>query len=471
MPTALKSRLARIARTTAKIALGLAAFVLILILAWFFVNSFDVPLSDQAKALLTPPPNPYPSNENIYLAMAGLEGAGERPIIDMGQERIEGYNQTLDSMLRNPDLSLEFNKKWESSKLQLNGKLEVGPQRTTSIWNDVKSHREDITTALVANQLLYERYLSLHSLHGYFETARPSYLAPFIFVAPQLRILFLSDIAIRLQTGTLRERREALNDIQQDLQMWKVVLQGDGTLLSKMVAVASLHGDLILMADLIADPSTDPSSLDDALDSIFFAFDPKDYRIGNAFVAELRVTAALYKSISFANEYAVSPAPSWWQRAWNAVQAHFFKANATENIGAAHAAQWATLGDSEPSQFYLNRERYREWLKNYGPHLSPASLYNPIGKILVALAGSQNDSYLLRVYDVAAYQRLVYLVFQLKRQHIATADVPAFLKAHPEWSTHPVDGKPFSWNAQLSELAVNTLSEHPKDQRFSVILR
>jgi hypothetical protein len=89
----------------------------------------------------------------------------------------------------------------------------------------------------------------------------------------------------------------------------------------------------------------------------------------------------------------------------------------------------------------------------------------------VALPGSQKDSYLLRAYDVAAYQRLVYLVFQLKRQHIATADVASFLKAHPEWSTHPVDDGTFRWNAQTAELAVNTLGPHPKDQRFSVTLR
>lgn len=467
----LRSQLAKFTRIAAKIAAGLLAFVLLLVLIWALINSFDTSISEQAKALLTPPPNPFRSSENLYLAMAGLESAGERSIIELGQRRIEAYNQALDSTLRNPELSLEFKKGWESTKLPFSGKFEVGPQRTTSIWTDVKSHRQDITTALVANQLLYERYLSLHSLHGYYETAQPSHLAPIVFVTPQLRILFLSDLAVRLQTGTLRERQEALSDIQLDLQMWKVVLQGDGTLLSKMLAAASLHADFILLADLITDPSTDPSSLGDALDSILLSLDPKDYRIGNAFAAEFRGTAALYKSISFTNEYAISPAPSWWQRAWNTVQSHFFKSNATENMAAAHAAQWVALGDSEPSQFYSSRERYREWLKNNGPHLTPASLYNPIGKILVALGGSQNDSYLLRVYDVAAYQRLVYLAFQLRRQHIATPDIAAFLQAHPEWSTHPVDGKLFRWNPETAELTVNTLGEDTRGRRFSVTLR
>jgi hypothetical protein len=149
----------------------------------------------------------------------------------------------------------------------------------------------------------------------------------------------------------------------------------------------------------------------------------------------------------------------------------FVKLNATENMNAAHAAQWAALADSEPSHFYANRDVTHDWLKKNGPHLSLGSLYNPIGKILAALAIPQYDTYPLRVFDIAAYQRLVFLILHIKRLHIASPDVAAFLKAHPEWSTHPVDGKPFRWNAQLSELAVNTLGENPNQPRFGVILR
>jgi hypothetical protein len=466
-----KTLLTKVARITAKIAAGLISFVLLIVVAGFVLNSFDVPLSEQAKALLTPPPNPYPSDDNIYLAMAGLEGSGERPIIEMGQERIETYNQALDSMLLNPDAALRLNSKWDAAKLAFNGNMVLGPQRTTSIWTDVKSHRQDIAALLGSNQQLYQRYVSLHHLHGYYETARPSYSGPWIFAPQELRILFLSDVANRIQTGSFQQQHEALDDLRQDLQLWQTVLKGNGTLLSKMLAAAYVHGDLILLADFIEDPASDLAPLDDVPGPLALPFDPNDYRIGNAFAAEFRGAAALYKTITAPNELTGSMASSSWRnRIWNAFQAHFFKLNATENMSAAHAAQWAALANSEPSQFYRNRDVTRDWLKNNEPHLSLGSLYNPVGKILVAMAIPQYDTYPLRVFDIAAYQRLVYLVFQLKRQHIATSDVPAFLKAHTEWSTHPVDGKPFGWNAQQSELAVNTLGEHSKEQRFSVIL-
>ena len=289
--------------------------------------------------------------------------------------------------------------------------------------------------------------------------------------APQpVRALFLCDVANRIQTGTRQQQREALTDLEGDLQTWRTVLKGDGTLIGKMLAAAYLHGDLILLADLIEDATSDLGSLEGVLGPILVPFDPKDYRIGKAFPAEFRGTATLYKTLTVADTAAGSPSSSWRDRTWNAIQLHFFKLNATENMSAAHAAQWAALADSEPSEFYRNRDVTRDWLKNHEPHLSLGSLYNPIGKILVAFAIPQFDSYPLRVYDVAAYQRLVYLLFQVKYQHIATADVAAFLLAHPEWSTYPVDGKPFRWNPETSELAVNTLGEHPTGQRFSVRL-
>jgi hypothetical protein len=290
-----------------------------------------------------------------------------------------------------------------------------------------------------------------------------------VIIPPQsLRTLFLADVANRIQTGTPQEQREALNDLQQDLQLWRTVLKGNGTLISKMLSVAFLHTDMILLADFITDLYTDLKSLADVLEPMALPFDLGDYRIGNAFIAEFRVTAAVYETITVPNEFSME-ASNWWSRMGNALQAHFFKLNATENMAAAIAGQRVELGNSDPAQFNLNQDAYREWLDRNERQLSPAFLYNPIGKILVKLAENPNDGYYLRAYDVAAYQRLVYLLFQLKLQHIATADLPAFLKAHPDWSTHPVDGKPFRWNPETGELAVNTLGEQAQGRRFSLM--
>jgi hypothetical protein len=465
------SRLARIARLTAKIVASLVAVLVLVAVVLFIANSFDVPLSEKAKALLTPPPNPYPPDENIYLAMAGMEGPSDRPIVELGQERIDAYNKALDSAGLDPDRILSLDDHWGAGRLKSHGKLELGAPRSSSIWTNTKTHREEIAAMLAANQQLYQRYLSLHYFRGYYETARPSYMAPLVFPSPQIRTVFLSDVANRIQTATPQQQREALQDLQQDLQLWRNVLKGDGTLISKMLSVAFLHGDMILLADLVTDPSFDLQPLEDFLDPMFLPFDPKDFAIGNAFAAEFRSAAPIYKTIASANEMPYNANLDWWPRLSNAFQAHFFQLNATENANAAIAARWVAVGDSQPSEFQQARQAQRQWLDKEAPHLSPNFVYNPVGKILISLADVRYEDYFLRAYDVAAYQRLVYLAFQIKRQHIATTNVASFVKVHPDWSTHPVDGRPFLWTPETSELAVNTLGPNPKEQRFGVILR
>jgi hypothetical protein len=89
--------------------------------------------------------SPYAADENIYLALAGLEGAGERPLIEIGQERMEAYDRALDSIRLNPASALELNRQWDAAKLKVQGKVEeLGHPRTSSIWMTTKTHRLDI---------------------------------------------------------------------------------------------------------------------------------------------------------------------------------------------------------------------------------------------------------------------------------------------------------------------------------------
>ena len=454
--------------------MGLVAFVLLIVFVCFVINSFDTPLNTETKALLASPPNPYRTDDNIYLAMAGFEGPSEKSVIESGQARIAAYNKALDSMPMDPDLEAASINKADSNKLVFSGNLTLGPPLTSSIWTDAKSHRSEVATLLASNQELYRRYLSLHRLHGYYETARPSYLMPLVYVPQPVRVLFLANVASRTQTGTLQQQREALNDLGQDLRMWQAILKGNGTLISKMVAAASLHADFLLLADMITDPNSDLALLDDDRRFLISPFDLSDWKIGSAFGAEFRATAFLYNTISLANSpIAGSTARPYSSRgrAWNAFQVHFFKLNATENLSAAQAIQLGILADSDPAHFYRARDAYRLWFEQNEVHLSPPVFYNPIGKILVRIAAPTYDAYPMRVFDVAAFQRLGYLAYQLRQRHIATPDVAAFLREHPEWATHPVDGKAFRWNAETGELAVNTVGKHPEGRRFGVTLR
>jgi hypothetical protein len=94
--------------------------------------------------------------------------------------------------------------------------------------------------------------------------------------------------------------------------------------------------------------------------------------------------------------------------------------------------------------------------------------YNPLGKLLAAVLTQPYRYYPPRAWDEQALQRLVRLGYEIRQHRVAPAELATFLRAHPQWSTHPADGRPFLWDAVTGELRVQTLSQHPPGWRFSI---
>jgi hypothetical protein len=465
--------IATAARLGGKIVAWLGASILALILLWLGINLVDENLTPLAESLLTAPANPYESSDNLYVGMAGFEAPSQQSMIVVGEARIEAYDRALDAMILDPDKALAFYETPEAGKLAFVGDATSWEPLSSSIWSEAKSHRSDIAKLLASNGELYGRYLALHRMHGYYETARPSYTMPIVYVPKTIRALFLADVANRIQTGTPQQKREALTDLARDVQMWKAELAGTGALVSKMLAAAALQADELLLGDLVTDPTVDLTLLDDDLQAAITPFEIADWKIGNVFAAEMRASAPMMSAIALANSPTIgsSARPShWWQRAWNVVESKFFKLNATENLDAQQMAQLSALSNADPTGFSEARNQYRSWLKNKENLLTPSIAYNPIGKILVGIGAPAFEAYPMRVYDIAALQRLVFLAYQIRRLGIPAAGVSSFMKEHPEWATHPVDANPLRWDVSSRELSVIPVGNHPKDRRFSLAL-
>jgi hypothetical protein len=157
-----------------------------------------------------------------------------------------------------------------------------------------------------------------------------------------------------------------------------------------------------------------------------------------------------------------------WHQLLSALQRPFFKLNATENLSARQMDLLIEMANSDPQQFDQARDQYRNWMQKNENLLSPRLIFNPIGKILIALAAPNYEDYAVRVYDCAALQRLARLGYEIRHQSVAAAAIPAFLLRHPEWATHPLDGRLFLWNAQSGEITVQTLGKQSVGRRFTI---
>lgn len=454
-------RIARWAGIVGGAALGLA---LVLFAVAFVINIPDEALTPAAQALALAPPDPYAPEDNAYLALAGLDAPPGVAPVEAGQVRVEHYNRQLAFVERDPTpQNIEDLKLADPHRLEFAGEFEFA-QPLDSYWDDIPAHQADVEARLADNLELYQRYLALQRTHGYYETAQPSLLAPVYFVPSNLRTLFLAEAVLRLRGRDAQQQREALADLEADVRLWRTVLTGQGALISKMLAIAYLHWDELVLADMIADPHAPvPLGADDAEQvAPLFALD--DWDVSRAYPAEFRAQAAFLRQsrAQFHARWMPPGTPGGLRglvaRTGVRIGAHFFQTNATINLFAAQVArltrQAAPAAREDEAADAVHLASFR-------------SVYNPIGKYLAALAGA-HEPYPARAWDGAAFQRLLRLSYEIRRQRIAPAAIPEFLARHPEWAHHPADGRPFLWDEKTATLRVQTSGPLPAGRVFAV---
>jgi len=429
--------------------LALTALACVLFLVALLVNAHDEALIPEVRALLTPPPNPYGDQDNIYVALQGFDAPPAESVIAAGEARIEHYNRNIDAALRDSSaVSLEGLAAKDAHRLAFKGDVSFIRPLESSVWNEAPQYEQQIQA------------------RGYYETARPSALMPYPAVPNEVHRLFLAQLALQMRARRPVQRQLGLAELELDIRLWRRVLTGEGTLRWKMLAIAFLQSDYLLLADLIADPDVELALAEKYADSLVPLFDAGDFDLGRAFAAEFRVQITTLRSPDSA---AHRGAQGWLERAGSRISDHFLELNATENLLATQTRRWMAAA-SDPAKFYRmnpgsaggSTEQPRVWLL-------PLT-YNPLGKLLTAVVTQPYRHYPPRAWDEAALQRLVRAAYEIRLRRVAAADLAAFLQAHPQWSTHPADGRPFLWDAGTGELRVQTLSQYPPGWRFGVRL-
>jgi len=255
---------------------------------------------------------------------------------------------------------------------------------------------------------------------------------------------------------------------------WRRMLVGNGGLISKMLAIASLHGDYVLLGDMIADPNIDLAPLSAEIEGTLLQVGMDDWKLRNVFANEFRISVSMYEQLKSARTSAFRPGstpegedPGWWEMPWARVQDYLLKVHATENISALAMIELQKAAEAEPRELLAAQETFHRW-SDRNLRFWPSLLYNPLGKTLVSVGVSAYDAYPLRAYDVAAYARGVQLAYEIRKQRVPASDIPAFSRRHPEWATHPVNGEPFAWDPEARELRIRTMGKSYADRRFSI---
>jgi len=267
----------------------LGLFVALFLLV-FLINTFDEDLAPGTRALLALPANQVADKDNLYLALMGFGAPSGQSILVAGQTRLNEYERNLEEIRKGRDPTEVFPKP-NPPALAYRGKVDFLQPLTSPVWRDVNGHQAEVEEMLKNNSELYARYLSLHGLSGYYDKATPSLYQEFGYVPKEIRSLFLADMALRLASRDAEQQKRAMVDLGKDIEIWRAMLLGEGSLISPMIAIANLQADFLLLADMLADQSLDVSAITAELDHAVTLFDLADWKIGKALAYEFRSTA------------------------------------------------------------------------------------------------------------------------------------------------------------------------------------
>jgi hypothetical protein len=444
--------------------LGVASLVII--------NGFKSEPSETSRVLAEVPANPYPDSDNVFLARSAIN------LPDRESRLTEAKNRVLlETAWYQARAHGKMTQEQLDTKLSTHAKIAFAksvpwcnPARGPCLKEFAEQH-DVITSSKANNALLLQRYLQLPDFKGSHDITPPNeYAAYSIGLIPELRLLFLAQVADAFLRGTVQERAYAMRQLAGDLVVWKKTLSGYSSLIDKMIATSYLHQSLALVGEIInhrdfvveRDGAAFASVLQDIAVPDVSGMWKHEYRFMHQLLESMDAQGA--GSFIRPQEEDWDNSPSATRSLLNTIAYWFFDRADTQNRSADYFSQLIALSKLPPDQG-LQALRALDGMTSNNSHAWWSYARNPLGKTLLASSGNLS-SYQQRIYDVFAYQQMVLLSYQWRTQAMPATTASAQLNNNP-LARHPATGSSFQYDPETRLLRMVPLQPH-KERTFDV---
>ena len=437
-------------RAALYIGAALIGFVALVLL----INLYDPDLDSDAAAAMNAAPSLAPDKENSYFVLYGLGVAEGQDPHAHGVRFVTANNAWM--------RSVEAGKPMDRSDVEAMAK-----QSETIKWRGVTKdlcgeQRDDCLSAYVRNRAQIDklardnrvrlaRYRSLYRYKNFSETSLnrihlnwlPNY-------AGAEHEAVIAQIALKAADGDVQG---ALRDLTNDTEYWRRVLAGASTLISKSLASNFLSRNYALASQIVARHRDRPGVMAHLAGMLKpLTSEDKDYK--KAFSGEFQWGAYMYATLrKQQSEYGFFTSEShFWDRAASSM---LYKPNATINLQYQWVVRMQALADAPA---HLLPETVQQIDGEFGKFTNPFRVdmvYNPVGKILVAIGASSPQSqarYISRVHNLDGYMRLLRMQLDIYVKKVPVKDIGSYLEKSPADLFDPYRNQPFRWDPDKREL-------------------
>ncbi len=385
--------------------------------------------------------------DNAYVYVMGFPVAPGTDPHEAGTRRIawiQTFQPGLDTPPGDPVTTYDSHESSRSAVAQSFSACMIGSKECVAA---LESGNDELRAWIASEQWLLERYLTLVQHPDWRETLLFDPRAPLTFhgMLYDGQKLLLAQAYLEAGQNNAATVRELLG---KDARFWRTVLASSDILITKMIAVASLKrtlitGNLILRRlppdlQLAAVPEEWTLPLTDSERSMRRCLTGEWMWAGHLFEQ-----TATSRSFATTGDGEDDSFDALMRRVWTPL----LQPQDAKNRYAETFIRASQALDVPIDVFPHGLEQAREIFDNAHAANNPfANLYNPMGRVLLAIASGAYPSYPPRVADLEGVRRAAVLTTELRARKVAQQNIAAELAASPIRT--PYTGEPFTWNAK-----------------------
>jgi hypothetical protein len=422
---------------------GVLALVVTAFVAVLAINAFDETLGPGPRAALEARHDSISPEDNLFFGVLGLDFQGDADVGELGRAV---YAKYLEAVRASPGKAISLYQDDSHKRIPVVGGRDLLCGRSRQQEDCVEAilvHRDEMRLAVATNRGLVERYRSLQK-YDHFQnpvplTVNSPMLEWQIFLSAKR--LWLTDLALEADSGHLADAIEAY---RQELAFTRRVLaEPDMLLIDKVVLASSMRMDLAFISDLARNArlsdsqyaglavSVTPLTVDERSLAPVFAREFTAFANVLAPLADPRNTPHLLNSSD----------ERWSQRLAGDIGAKFLKYNASMNSFWSHVEVNQAVARGSCVDLAANRGKMRQ----AAPVPILGYIYNPIGKLLSAVAASTGDDYIKSMCDLQGMTSIVGLQLALGAQRVSDDRIADFVAQRAAVYGDPYTGRALEW--------------------------
>jgi hypothetical protein len=438
----IRSALTRIFKWTFVGALFLIAATVVL---WIVLP--DEKLLPEAKALIESR-STVSTNENAFFAMWGLSASPEADSHQAGQEVVAAFDHAY--KLDGGDVKFSADAFLGSSPLGLKPPAEPWCTPTTPSCTDQylasRAQIEDQVKYLGVHLL---RYRALRAYPRYDDAITMSASTPLPKFRDVSALSALVDAGIAFRMDESELRKSALEDLHEEIVMWRRVGDETSSLVTKMTSAKLLMSKYRLLSETISRHPEIVFEHPDLAINLARPLSPSETSLKRVLAGEFRYVAATIADLPLAlsrrrekrgddllflrgliDKLILSP----------------FRLNATINNAFLRFEDVQRVSSTPSTEIEKAHASLQEAWREAQPLSAKDVFYNPVGSILGRVAAPDYSKYTLRMHDLAGFIRLIEIQRQLIRERIPKDAISQFIASRPANLRDPYSGAAMTWN-------------------------